>query len=239
MTGVQTCALPISAGTGTYSIIFGVAFVWFTTHFGGGFASGAQIYSYYVRFGIWCLLMPALAMLYNGMEFPEYIGEAKAGGAVELDCIVTNGETSEEENDNDDDLSGFEKEAEFIAERIEGLMYGNDRMDVYDNKLEEYRPLKYSDIAVVMRSMTHGAEMVEIFRQHSIPASADTSTEFLETTEVMTALNFLKLIDNPRQDIPLAAVLRSPVYGFTADELLTIKLDSGEEEYYDCVRTKI
>lgn len=46
-----------SAGTGTYSIIFGVAFVWFTTHFGGGFASGAQIYSYYVRFGIWCLII--------------------------------------------------------------------------------------------------------------------------------------------------------------------------------------
>ena len=56
-----------TAGTG--SVIFGVAFVWFTTHFGGGFASGAQIYSYYVRFGIWCLLMPALAMLYNGIFF--------------------------------------------------------------------------------------------------------------------------------------------------------------------------
>lgn len=39
-------------------MILGVAFVWFTTHFGGGFASGAQIYSYYVRYGIWCLLMP-------------------------------------------------------------------------------------------------------------------------------------------------------------------------------------
>lgn len=51
------------------SIIFGVAFVWFTTHFGGGFASGAQIYSYYVRYGIWCLIMPAIAMLYNGIFF--------------------------------------------------------------------------------------------------------------------------------------------------------------------------
>ena len=51
------------------AIIFGVAFVWFTTHFGGGFASGAQIYSYYVRYGIWCLIMPALAMLYNGIFF--------------------------------------------------------------------------------------------------------------------------------------------------------------------------
>ena len=49
--------------------MLGVAFVWFTTHFGGGFASGAQIYSYYVRYGIWCLIMPALAMLYNTVFF--------------------------------------------------------------------------------------------------------------------------------------------------------------------------
>ena len=56
-------------GIGRSSVILGVAFVWFTTHFGGGFASGAQIYSYYVRYGIWCLLMPALAMLYNSIFF--------------------------------------------------------------------------------------------------------------------------------------------------------------------------
>lgn len=49
----------------TGAVILGVAFVWFTTHFGGGFASGAQIYSYFVRYGIWCLIMPVLAMLYN------------------------------------------------------------------------------------------------------------------------------------------------------------------------------
>ena len=51
-------------------MILGVAFVWFTTHFGGGFASGAQIYSYYVRYGIWCLIMPAAAMLYNTVFLP-------------------------------------------------------------------------------------------------------------------------------------------------------------------------
>ena len=50
-------------------MILGVAFVWFTTHFGGGFASGAQIYSYYVRYGIWCLLMSVLAMGYNAVFF--------------------------------------------------------------------------------------------------------------------------------------------------------------------------
>ena len=50
-------------------IIMGVAFVWFTTHFGGGFASGAQLYSYYLRYGIWCLIMPVLAMAYNAFFF--------------------------------------------------------------------------------------------------------------------------------------------------------------------------
>ncbi len=53
----------------TSSMILGIAFVWFTTHFGGGFASGAQIYTYYVKYGIWCLLMPVLAMLYNAVFF--------------------------------------------------------------------------------------------------------------------------------------------------------------------------
>ncbi len=52
-----------------YSIILGVAFVWFTTHFGGGFASGVQIYSYYVRYGVWCLITPAIAMIYNAVFF--------------------------------------------------------------------------------------------------------------------------------------------------------------------------
>ena len=53
----------------TGAVILGVAFVWFTTHLGGGFASGAQIYSYFVRYGIWCLIMPVLAMLYNTVFF--------------------------------------------------------------------------------------------------------------------------------------------------------------------------
>lgn len=51
------------------SMILGVVFVWFTTHFGGGFASGAQIYSYYVRYGIWSLFLPLFAMAYNGVFF--------------------------------------------------------------------------------------------------------------------------------------------------------------------------
>ena len=61
----------------TAFLLWGVAFVWFTTHFGGGFASGAQIYSYYVRFGHWCLFMPVIAMLYNALFFAYSLRFAK------------------------------------------------------------------------------------------------------------------------------------------------------------------
>ncbi len=65
----QTTSTQSKAAVSGSSMILGVAFVWFTTHFGGGFASGAQIYSYYVRYGIWCIIMPAFAMLYNAIFF--------------------------------------------------------------------------------------------------------------------------------------------------------------------------
>ncbi len=51
------------------SLVIGVAFVWFTTHFGGGFASGAQLYSYFVRYGKWSLFLPAFSMAYNALFF--------------------------------------------------------------------------------------------------------------------------------------------------------------------------
>lgn len=50
-------------------IIFGVAFIWFTTHFGGGFASGAQLYSYFGRFGVLSLILPVLVMAYDAIFF--------------------------------------------------------------------------------------------------------------------------------------------------------------------------
>ncbi len=171
------------------------------------------------------------AMLYPGMEFPPYMGNAKAGGAVEIDVINTDIEDDSEEAE----LSGMKKEMEFIADRINALMYGNERMEVYDAAAGEYRGLKYGDIAVLMRKKAYGAELVEVLASKGIPATAEAATGFLETAEIMTALSFLKVIDNPRQDIPLAAVLRSQVYGLSADDILNIKLDSGKAEYWDCV----
>lgn len=172
------------------------------------------------------------AMLYTGAEFPVYTGSASAGGAVEIDIINTDYIDEESE----EDLSNMEKEMSFVADRINSLMYGKDRLEIYDPKLGDYRKLKFSDIVIIMRKKTYGASFVEILRSRGIPSSAESSTGFLDTTEVMTALSFLRIIDNPRQDIPLAAVLRSPVYGLSADDLLTIKLEVGCDEYWDCIK---
>lgn len=169
------------------------------------------------------------AMLYYGADYPAYEGNAHAGGAVEIDVINTD-DGSEEEYTN------IEKEMNFVADRINSLMYGKDRIEVFDANTRCYRELNFSDIVIIMRNKTHGEAFVEILQAKGIPASAESSVGFLETPEVMTALSFLRIIDNPRQDIPLAAVLRSPVYGLTADDLLTVKLESGDEEYWDCVR---
>ena len=175
------------------------------------------------------------ASLHAGAEFPKYMGEAKVGGAVEIDVIKKNIEEEETAESDEEEGDAGEREMNFVADRINGLMYGKDRLEVYDAGLGDYRPLRFSDIVIIMRKKTKGADFVDILRRKGIPASADVGTGFLETPEIMTILSFLRIIDNPRQDIPLASALRSMAYGLTADELLTIKLESGLEEFWECV----
>lgn len=177
------------------------------------------------------------AMLYTGADFPVYTGNAHVGGAVEIDVISKEkkAEDLDDEDEDAEDMAAAEIEMNFVADRINSLMYGRDRLEVYDAALGEYRGLEFGDIAVIMRKKSSGAEFVKILASKGIPASAESVTDFLDTAEVMTAMSFLRIIDNPRQDIPLAAVLKSPVYGLSADDLLTIKLESGEDEYWDCV----
>ena len=177
------------------------------------------------------------AMLYTGAEFPEYMGNATAGGAIEIDVIKRALEEEDQDAENDEEMTDAdEREMNFVADRINALMYGPERMEVYDAKSGDYRELRFSDIVIIMRKRTKGAAFVDVLRSKGIPASAEAGTGFLETPEIMIILSFLRVIDNPRQDIALASVLRSPVYGLKADDLLSIKLESGAEEYWDCIK---
>ena len=93
-------------------------------------------------------------------------------------------------------------------------------MKIFNGKTVEYEPLKKKDIVILLRSLSGWSEeFLSVLGAAGIPAYADSRTGYFTAVEVETVLNMLALIDNPMQDIPLAAVLRSPIGGVTDEEL--------------------
>lgn len=130
------------------------------------------------------------------------------------------------------DLEVVVLESRVIAARIHGLMGTNGDMPfhVYDKGLKMTRPVRYSDIVILLRSTSAWAKvMMEELSLQGIPVIGELNQGYFAAIEVETMLSFLQIIDNPLQDIPLAAVLRSPVYGLTEDELAQIALYRPKE----------
>lgn len=143
-------------------------------------------------------------------------------------------ETYEEQTDEVDkaELDAVVLESRVIAARIHGLMgaNGESAFQVYDKGLKENRPVRYSDIVILLRSTASWAKvMMEELSLQGIPVVGELNQGYFDAIEVETMLSFLQIIDNPLQDIPLAAVLRSPVYGLTEDELAQIALYRPKE----------
>lgn len=129
-----------------------------------------------------------------------------------------------------------EMEGKAIAARIRKLVDKEAGMLVYDQEEKKYRPARYGDIVILLRTMTGWAgEFQEILLSEGIPAYTDTQSGYFETIEVKTMLHMLSIIDNPRQDIPLAAVLHSPIGGFTTEELACIRSAHPGTELYDAL----
>ena len=88
------------------------------------------------------------------------------------------------------------------------------------------RPVRYGDIVILLRSMKDNSDIYrEQLENNGIPVFAESKTGYYKTMEVMTITNMLSIIDNPRQDIPLAAVLTSPMFGFDSNQLAIIKTE--------------
>lgn len=133
-----------------------------------------------------------------------------------------------------EELKKSQYEARFIIDRIRLMM--EDGTTVYDTKTKSERPLKYSDIVILMRSMTWSTDLVEEFKLAGIPLYAESSKGYFDALEVMIMLNVLKVVDNPYQDIPLASVLRAPFVGLTENELAKIRLADQKVPFYDALR---
>ena len=125
-----------------------------------------------------------------------------------------------------------ELEAVMIANRISDLM--KDFL-VYDRNLGEQRKIKYSDIVILLRAASNASTFVDVLSARGIPTYAEKSTGYFKATEVQTVLAFLRVLDNPRQDIPLVTVMHSPMFDFSNEELAIIRSAFPKESFYKAV----
>lgn len=132
-------------------------------------------------------------------------------------------------------VSRVEWQARAIAARIKEMLAAEQK--IFDPSLKpgRFRPLKYSDIVILSRSRSGYEAVEQVFEEFNIPIRFDRSVSFYERSEIMIVVNCMKLIDNPKQDIPLVSVLRSPIVGLTEPELAKIRIHQPEGDYLDAV----
>lgn len=157
-----------------------------------------------------------------------------SGGNIENDMEIEEyrGESFDEESEETDDIkeNANELEAKVIAGRIKQLVDTETGMMVYDKELEDYRTARYSDIVVLVRSITGIGEIIsDELMKSGIPGSIASKSGYFKTLEISTIISYLKIIDNPMQDIPLAAVLKSPMVGISDEELANIRVCGDKE----------
>ncbi|MGN0298690.1 MAG: helicase-exonuclease AddAB subunit AddA [Lachnospiraceae bacterium] len=151
----------------------------------------------------------------------------RVGGNVEfmlLDLEETDENDSEEISAGQEgELNAREWEAMMIARKIQELTNPYTGQFVWDKEEKCYRRAKYQDVVVLLRTMSGWAEnMTDVLMSQGIPAVAESRSGYFNATEVQLILNLLRIINNPRQDIPLAAVLHSPIGKFSSDELAEV-----------------
>lgn len=133
----------------------------------------------------------------------------------------------------EENLDALQVEARLIGRRILELQK---EMVVWDKEKKKYRVPEFRDMVVLLRSVKGSATtFLEEFRKLGIPVYVETGSGYFAAQEVQVMLSLLKVIDNSSQDIPLAAVLLSPVVGLTAEQLAHIRLNRIGTDFYTAV----
>lgn len=183
------------------------------------------------------------AALYAGAEFPELAENVETDFAkarfsplagTELLLFDADAEASDDRRELPDE-NIREAEARMVGGRIKALV---GREQVYDRELGGYRRVQYRDIVILLRSVTGWAEsFLAVLSDMGIPAYTGTRSGYFSAVEVQTVLALLKIMDNPRQEIPFTAVLASPVGDFSTEELAGIRTEFREIPFYEaCTR---
>lgn len=147
-----------------------------------------------------------------GFPYPEY-SDSNYGDEINksTDVILISSE-------NEEEATTRELEADRLAKLIEGIVASG--INVYDSDENIYRPAEYRDIVILTRSVTGWADtFADVLMDRGIPAYTDSSTGYFSVREIQVILSMLTIVDNPVQEISLAAAMMSYFGGFTAAEL--------------------
>lgn len=184
-----------------------------------------------------------------GAIFKENNDEnAIVGGPSEIHIMQTKakaeekGKEKEAENNTEEEaeeIDNIQLEARMVGNIIKDLM--NTKKDeniqkVYDKRLDDYRPVEFKDIVILLRATSAWAPVfADELMNMNIPTYADTGIGYFDTIEIKTIMNLLQVIDNPMQDIPLLGVLKSPICGFTPEELIDIRIEDNQKSFYEAL----
>lgn len=164
------------------------------------------------------------AALYQGQPYEgelDYPVELQIVDDMQLDYLFI-----------DDEIKEMKK-AEIEAYTAAQLIRESKGRMIHDGKRGVERPITNKDIVILLRSAKGYAEIYyEALMKEGIPAFVDTSDGYFDTLEVEVFLNLLRIIDNRKQDIPLLSVLRSPMFEFTMEELIQIRISRKDGTYY-------
>lgn len=135
---------------------------------------------------------------------------------------------------------------DFLEDKTEGelLMAGlkireliDNKWEIYDKKLKANRPVEYGDIVLLTPTKKNNLTILGVFKTLDIPLEMNDAQNYFQATEIRTVISLLQIIDNPYQDIPLVAILRSPIVGLIEPELAQIRLADRNRTFFDAFLT--
>lgn len=168
-----------------------------------------------------------------GADYPEIeegVGKSEIHIIDMKEDILSDTQEDSDEFEEEKELDKVEIEARFVAKKIKELIESGKKIK---GKNGIYRKIEYRDIVVLLRSTSSVAPIFETeIVKNKIPVFSDATSEYFDTMEIQTILNVLKILDNPFHDIELVAVMRSPIGGFSDNEIVEVRLLNREDSVY-------
>ncbi len=128
--------------------------------------------------------------------------------------------------------SSHEYQARYIARKIKSMIAEGYTVKQGDGE----RKATYRDFCLLLRSVSTKATIyADVFRREGVPCFTEVTDSFLSSDEIALALNILRIIDNPKQDIPLLSVMMSPLFGFSVDEVSLLRKGRRKGDIYSCI----